>query len=115
MAPFVKYKGIEFRSCRSEWSFKAGGGGFSRKPKDQTDTLLLSQVSEHGQSQVRTARTLFLFFALVIQLGQQRVAFTPTAIFPTVRNCDDCEQRPPFFFIFGSSTMHRMNQRPQSF
>ena len=28
--------GVEFRSCRREESFKAGGVGFSRKTRDQT-------------------------------------------------------------------------------
>lgn len=32
--------GIEFRSCRRKQRFKAGGVGFSRKPGDQTNTLL---------------------------------------------------------------------------
>jgi hypothetical protein len=33
--------GVEFRSCRSKQSFKAGGVGLSKKPGDQIATLLL--------------------------------------------------------------------------
>ena len=32
--------GIEFRSCRRKQRFKTGGVGLSRKPGDQTNTLL---------------------------------------------------------------------------
>jgi hypothetical protein len=40
--------GVGFRNSKKEQAFKAGGGGFSRKPEDQTDTLRL--VSGQGQS-----------------------------------------------------------------
>ena len=36
---------VGFRNARREQSFKAGGVGFSRKPVDQTDTLLLAPGS----------------------------------------------------------------------
>ena len=34
--------GVGFRNSKREQNFKAGGVGFSRKPEDQTDTLLLA-------------------------------------------------------------------------
>jgi hypothetical protein len=40
LTPFAKRKEAEFRSFRSEQNFKAGGVSISRKPGDQTDTLL---------------------------------------------------------------------------
>ncbi len=37
--------GVGFRNSRREQNFKESGVGFSRKPEDQTDTLLIAPGS----------------------------------------------------------------------